>query len=204
MDKRPPIKTTIKAAIDYWSRLIDECDLSVDWLEAHTHCWRCGCEKNLQRCHIIPHALGGKDEPGNIVLLCSRCHADGPNVTDTDVMWDWIRAYAIAFYDTFWSIRGMQEYKFIYGKSVMDEMREILRIASISEDDEQVSGLIKSHRQAAIQEASIYFGQPYLNAATMAGCFRMMLKKIAKELGVRFPLEGATEKKPKTPWWMDV
>ena len=61
MSKRSNIKTTVEQAVDYWSRRIDECGLSVDWSEANTRCWRCGCEKNLERCHIIPDALGGED-----------------------------------------------------------------------------------------------------------------------------------------------
>ena len=66
--KREPIKTTIQEAIDYWSEFVHESDISVDWSESDTHCWRCGCEKHLQRCHIIPDSLGGKDCPENIVL----------------------------------------------------------------------------------------------------------------------------------------
>ena len=104
MSKRASVKTTIAQAVDYWSKRIDECVLSVDWSEAHTHCWRYGCEKNLERCHIIPDSLGGEDAPHNIVLLCKRCHADGPNVTDAEIMWDWIRAYSVPFYETFWTI----------------------------------------------------------------------------------------------------
>ena len=102
MSKRTSIKTTISQAVDYWSKRIDECGLSVDWSEAYTHCWRCGCEKNLERCHIIPDSLGGEDAPHNIVLLCKRCHVDGPNVTDPEIMWDWIRAYGVPLYETFW------------------------------------------------------------------------------------------------------
>ena len=45
MGKRDNIKTTIRQAVDYWSKIVDECELSVDWAEADTHCWRCGCEK---------------------------------------------------------------------------------------------------------------------------------------------------------------
>ena len=110
MNKRAQIKTTIRQAVDYWVQYIDECDLSVDWAEADTHCWRCGCEKHLQRCHIIPDSLGGEDKPENIVLLCARCHAEGPNVTDPSVMWDWIKAYKVPFYDTFREIMGHKEY----------------------------------------------------------------------------------------------
>lgn len=88
MAKRTPIRTSIHDAAEYWSQRIDETELSVDWSEAETHCWRCGCERHLQRCHIIPDALGGEDTPGNIVLLCKRCHAEGPNVRDPEIMWD--------------------------------------------------------------------------------------------------------------------
>lgn len=82
---RKPMKTTLEEAIDYWVKYQDESGLSVDWAEAKERCWRCGCERNLQRCYIVPHALGGKDEPSNIVLLCERCHADGPNVVDPEI-----------------------------------------------------------------------------------------------------------------------
>lgn len=201
MGRRLPIKTTIREAVDYWSRRIDECGLSIDWSEAETHCWRCGCEKNLQRCHIIPDPLGGKDEPGNIVLLCSRCHAEGPNVTDPEIMWDWIRAYGVPFYETFWNIRGMQEYKFIYHKSLSDEISDILCQANISPDDERAGRLIKENLQSVHDKGSIHFGQPYLNTATMAGLYRMMLKHLAETLGVCFPVAAADEGKPRTPWW---
>lgn len=86
MSKREPIKTPLSEIIAYWAKHVDECGLSVDWAEAERHCWRCGYERNLQRCHIIPDSLGGKDEPSNLVLLCKRCHAEGPNVTDPEIM----------------------------------------------------------------------------------------------------------------------
>ncbi|MCL2421793.1 MAG: HNH endonuclease [Defluviitaleaceae bacterium] len=204
MNTRPPIKTTIKKAVDHWSNQTTECGLSVDWSEADTHCWRCGCKQHLQRCHIIPHALGGRDEPTNIVLLCSRCHAEGPNVADPEIMWDWIRAYAVPLYETFWSIKGMQEYKFIYQKSVTAEIKDILNAAGMSDDFRQLDELIKVNLQAVQDEASVHFGQPYYNAATMAGRYRMMLKNIAKSFNVCFPLERPEEDSPASPWWLEV
>ena len=104
MSKRGNIKTSRKQIIEYWETCQDECELSVDWAEAEERCWRCGCETNrkLDRCHIIPHALGGKDEPANFVLLCKRCHAEGPNVSDPEIMWDWIKSYGVAFYGFIW------------------------------------------------------------------------------------------------------
>lgn len=77
----------------------------------------------LERCHIVPDSLGGEDTPSNFVILCRRCHLDNPNVADPEIMWDWLRAYGVPLYDTFWTIQGMDEYKKIYGVSVMEEFR---------------------------------------------------------------------------------
>lgn len=38
-----------------------------------------------------------------------------------------------------------------------------------------------------MDEASLHFGQSYFNTATIAGVFRMLLKKLAKEYSVAFP-----------------
>jgi len=201
--KRESIKTTIQEAIDYWVKFVDECDLSVDWSEADTHCWRCGCEKHLQRCHIIPDSLGGKDCPENIVLLCERCHAEGPNVTDPEVMWDWIKAYKVPFYETFWSIRGMKEYEFIYKKKVSEELLYILTQIGIEKNSEEFQEEWKFCMNSVRDEASIHFGQPYFNTVTVAGIYRMMLKRLAAEHNVDFPVKNENEI-PKTPWWCNV
>lgn len=187
MKKRASIKTTIAEAVDYWVQYIDECDLSVDWSEADTHCWRCGCEKSLQRCHIVPYSLGGKDEPSNIVLLCKRCHADGPNVDDPEIMWDWIKAYKVSFYETFWNIQGRKEYEFIYGETIVEDIVYILEKSGMIEEQKNIQEIVKEELDIVVQKASIHFGQPYFNTATMAGIYRMMLKNLAKKYGVTFP-----------------
>lgn len=202
MSKRVNIKTTIKQAADYWSRYVDECDLSVDWSEAETHCWRCGCEKNLQRCHIIPDALGGKDEPANIVLLCARCHAEGPNVTDAQIMWDWIKAYKVPIYETFWNIMGAKEYEFIYKQSFLQDLNYVLKEASILNGEEEVKAVINEAIQAVCEKAGVHFGQPYFNTATMAGLYRMMLKDLAETYKVPFPSKQE-EQSPQKPWWAE-
>lgn len=184
MEKRAPIKTTIADAVNYWSKRVDEVGLSVDWSEARSHCWRCGCEKNLERCHIIPHALDGKDEPSNIVLLCKRCHVEGPNVSDTEVMWDWICAYSVPLYETFWSTRGMKEYKFIYGKSIEEDVNEIIRRAGIKMNESELQALINRILIRVEKQCSVHFGQPYLNTATIAGKYRMMIKELAIKYNV--------------------
>ena len=77
---RKRIRTTIPEIVDYWARHTDECGLSVDFAEAHERCWRCGCRRRLERCHIVPDSLSGEDTPSNFVILCKRCHLDNPNV----------------------------------------------------------------------------------------------------------------------------
>lgn len=184
MGKRPEIKTTISDAVEYWQRYIDECDLSVDWSEAHIYCWRCGCKRKLERCHIVPHSLGGKDEPENIVLLCKRCHADAPNVSDPEIMWDWIKAYKTTFYDTFWNIQVMKEYEFIYHKSLLEEREKIVSEARKCGEIEDWDKVEKDALEEMKDFASWHFGQPYFNIATMVGIHRMLMKKLAKRYNV--------------------
>lgn len=198
---REPIKTTIKEAANYWVKYQDECGLSVDWAEAEDHCWRCGCKRNLQRCHIIPDALGGKDEPANIVLLCKRCHADGPNVTDPEIMWDWIRSYGVPFYNTFWSIKGMQEYRHIYGSRFLDDFQKIVHSSEKQYSQGQIELMLQEKLSHLTEEAGVHFGQPYFNDATMAGLYRMLLKRMAEELEVN-DSDWKTCKREK-PWWTE-
>lgn len=44
----------------------------------------------LQRCHLIPRAKGGSDDPSNIVLLCPECHAQAPDTAHSKHMLRWI------------------------------------------------------------------------------------------------------------------
>jgi len=170
--KRERIKTKINDIIEYWSARIYECSIGVDWSEAKSHCWRCGCKKMLDRCHIVPYSLKGTDSPDNLVLLCKRCHAENPNVKDKEIMWDWIKAYRVPDYETFWIIRGMQEYEFIYKKSPLQELLDL----GLSSD--KVDKAIKNIYKDFHEKTSTHFSQQYLNSATIAGLIRMMIKKL--------------------------
>ncbi|PAD92949.1 HNH endonuclease [Shouchella clausii] len=166
------IRTTKEQIADYWFKIVDECGLSVDASEATERCWRCGYKARLERCHIVPESLGGGDSPDNLVLLCKRCHIENPNVNDPEIMWDWIRAYGTPFYDTFWSIEGFKEYKFIYGKSFYEEVKE-RNIKNVEEIERIINEEFK--------KASFHFGHLYFNRATLAGVIRMVLKKYDKD-----------------------
>lgn len=171
-NKRKPIKTKISEIIDYWIRFEDECDLNFDWSEANTICWRCGCERKLERCHIIPYSLGGKDEPSNFVLLCSECHQEAPNVESKTFMWDWIKSYHCPFYNTFWQKRAIEEYERIYHKDFYDELfeRDIITDHAIFEFWNLKTG-----------KTSYHFGHPYGNVSTIAGNYKLHLDAFDKK-----------------------
>ena len=44
-------------------------------------------------------------------MLCKRCHADGPNVTDPEIMWDWIKAYIL------------EDGKYVYNADFVEQIR---------------------------------------------------------------------------------
>lgn len=165
--KREKIKTTKQQIADYWFSLVDESDLSLDASEAQERCWRCGCEGRLEKCHIMPYSRGGMDVPSNLVLLCSRCHIDNPNIADSEIMWDWIRAYSTPLYNTFWTLQGMKEYQFIYKRSIEQELEE-RQITDIKEFQQIVT--------EQLEKTTYHFGHPNLNSATLAGVFKASLK----------------------------
>ena len=69
--------------------------------KAAAHCWACGVSvkgsythhggrgNGLERCHVIPRAMGGDDRPSNFVLMCKGCHADNPDSRNADTFWAW-------------------------------------------------------------------------------------------------------------------
>ena len=172
------IKTTKKQIVDYWAEHVSEAGLSIDFSEADKRCWRCGCQRTLERCHIVPDSLGGEDTPSNFVLLCKRCHLDNPNVADPQIMWDWLHAYAVSFYDTFWQLQGAEEYEKIYSVSLNDEFRAR---GLTAENEREFQELL----QKQISKTSYHFGDPHLNIATLAGLYRMAFKELDRIQGRR-------------------
>jgi hypothetical protein len=100
-------KKEIKEAIDYWSQRVDEGDLGCDWAEADKRCWRCGSISKFQRCHIVPHSLGGPDANPNLIPLCARCHLEQPDVSDPQATWDWIASTRPTFSGTLYYLRDV-------------------------------------------------------------------------------------------------
>ncbi|MCX7175002.1 MAG: HNH endonuclease [Proteobacteria bacterium] len=158
------MNTTHREIAEYWSQHQDECDLSVDWAEAEKLCWRCAQGRMLQRCHIIPRALGGSEESCNLVLLCGQCHAEAPNVADPEFMWIWLRAHAVSFYGTYWYNRGLREYEFIYGAKPLAEIGE----------SEKLLPRLRGAVERYIKQTSTHWGQGKLNPATIAWLLRQV------------------------------
>ena len=79
--------------VEYW-RDNTHINIFPYWKDAETQCWRCGYKftKDLQRCHIIPRALGGSDSADNLILLCRNCHREAPDVNDSAFMLRWLEA----------------------------------------------------------------------------------------------------------------
>jgi hypothetical protein len=158
------METTHAEIADYWSRHQDECGLSVDWAEAEKLCWRCAHGRKLQRCHIVPRALGGSEEPPNLVLLCAQCHAEAPNVADPSFMWVWLRAHAVNFYGTYWQVRGWREYEFIYGKKPFEGVK----------NPEALLPRVPVILEGYMKKVGTHWGQGKLNPATVAWLIRQL------------------------------
>lgn len=190
MSKRENIKTTSKQIVEYWSEKVSDWELTVKWCNAHKCCWRCGRETSLQRAHIVPDSLGGKDEPSNFVLLCEKCHSEAPNVVDPEIMWDWLKAYNTHSVALFGTLLAYREYKFIYKTNFLDDFEYIENKANIT--SEEYTNL-KKQMFSIGEGACKHFGQVYLNTATFAGVMRMFLKDLASNHGVEFPINDTDE-----------
>lgn len=156
--------------VDYWMDHEDECGLAVDWAEAQERCWRCGYQTRLQRCHIIPDSCGGSNEPSNLVLLCGRCHREAPNVQDRRFMWIWMRATCMPLYDMYWTMRGCQEFKKMFGREPFSRP-EFLTLAP-----DHVLALMREE----MRKATVHFGEGRMNPSTIASIFAMIEERVTE------------------------
>lgn len=47
-------------------------------------------KSGLNRCHIVPDAMGGEDTPQNLFLLCGNCHIDSPDTMSREGFFRWV------------------------------------------------------------------------------------------------------------------
>lgn len=138
--RKRTFKSTKIQIANYWEDKVDECLLNFDWSEATEVCWNCGTlTHSAQKCHIIPHMLGGEDIPSNYVLLCNECHDLAPDVIDSDAMWNWIKSNRTVFglYGTYKIEKALMEFERIHGytfvskailiENALDKFEELLK-----------------------------------------------------------------------------
>lgn len=106
--KSPPSRRKILAywkTDEAWERLMpyrngpmlfDEemLELKHDFGYCNPMCFACFRQRSqwnkFERAHIVPHMLGGSNEPSNFVLLCKECHLENPNTKHEDIYFKWI------------------------------------------------------------------------------------------------------------------
>ncbi len=177
--KRNNQKTTEVYISSYWTDKIEWLYTHLEIAKASSHCWRCGevstKHRKIQKCHIIPFAMGGLDIPSNYVLLCKSCHIEAPDVKDNEIMWDWINAYSSKRRDNFWTYKGLDEYKRIYGNEFVDD------IYSLSLSPNQVDKVYQSIDEFfGDLELIFHFGHTHVSISTTAGLLRMFYKRLFK------------------------
>jgi Phage integrase family/HNH endonuclease len=174
------VATTPADIVEYWATRIDERDLPVDWTDALDHCWRCTDEERLQRCHIVPASRGGRDEPSNLVLLCTRCHRENPNVSDAAIMWQWIKqsielrrkhlgAEAAACYGLYWTARAAEEYERLFGRRLRDDLHKMTATCE---------GVKAEYPRLSREAATTHLGDPWHNPSTAASLWRKALEQV--------------------------
>jgi hypothetical protein len=84
-----------KAIYDYWVKAGGIADME-DF--DHDSCFACGWAGGVDRAHIISRASGGGESPGNLVLLCRRCHHEAPDLDDLGAMLRFIKTRELYLY----------------------------------------------------------------------------------------------------------
>ena len=76
----------------------DETSKTTGW-----HTWNKAGKNGLERCHIIPHSLGGSNTVDNFVLLCKKCHELSPDIGDSEFLFDWMKNCPRSFFGSHWT-----------------------------------------------------------------------------------------------------
>lgn len=159
-------KTTLKEIADYWVNHSNICEteLNFDWADSYTHCWNCGHNKqwasnkkpSLEKCHIIPHSLGGKDIPSNYVLLCKDCHRLAPNTSNPNDMWEWIKSNytPFSFTGTYHIRQALVMFKQKEGCSFFDKAAHIKDLSQCIKNELQKTSV---HFSCRINASTLYF-----------------------------------------------
>ncbi len=68
-----------------------------DGIEGHPCCIYCGSPRHLELAHYVPRSRGGRGVPENLAVLCTKCHKELDNGSNTtlsrdikEVFRDWL------------------------------------------------------------------------------------------------------------------
>lgn len=171
--RHAPWRVTNQEIVKYWCTRKSESGLSVDWYDADVRCWKCAEDvgERLQKCHIIPRALGGSDDASNLVLLCAGCHRLAPNIGNAEALWTWLYADAGCYYGDVQSKALNDAYMLLYGKLSYAEMELLLEAIS------RAQALVKKGESMPTDASVVvHWGDGKYNNATRAAHLNALLK----------------------------
>jgi hypothetical protein len=128
-NKRKSISVTKQQIANYWKDNIDKFDIDIkpSWNKATTHCWICGYETSLERCHIIPDVLGGQPVVSNLILLCKACHSSNPETVFEDDYWNWFDS-RVRDISSGMNLGGLDKYMREYNNIYEDDLNYHIKI----------------------------------------------------------------------------
>lgn len=138
----------------------------------YAHSWEIGSLKawdkanGLDRCHVIPYALGGTDDPLNIVLMCAACHRDSPDHKDPQFLFDWMR----------------RQPKRVQGKWLpahIEQMTHLISDALSRMTETEATAMTKEAIREFMNEAGHHYG--HLSDGTRSAALEHLRRKLAKE-----------------------
>jgi hypothetical protein len=143
--------------------------------------WQVWNSAHLQRCHLVPHALGGPDCPSNLVLLCARCHVEAPDVGEPDYMLRWIGAHQA------------------WGALLVGEIESAMRLAGITGHQIETFNerfICQGHDvfRSALAEWAIPVGGRF-SYATVAACAVESIRRVSAPPSIE--LIGTTARTPR-------
>ncbi|MET9229719.1 HNH endonuclease signature motif containing protein [Lentzea sp. NPDC003310] len=167
--------------VAYWVE--HEVDLVIDWSTAHERCWRCGYRSSLEQHLVVPASMGGTRALDNVVLLCGRCVSESPSHLDPGYLWRWLRATSVSVsaYDTYWTLRGWEEFEVIFGRKPLECFKE----AAV--DHRMLNAECRALAADEFAKTVVRFGEGRLNPSTIACVIAEVEKKLADRHGITLP-----------------
>lgn len=139
---------------------------SESWPDGSAQAWDKAA--GLQRCHVIPQALGGSDNPLNLVILCASCHEHSPDHVDPRFIYEWMRVQPKRVMGT-------------WHPDHYDELGRIMRGALACMTEAEVMDRSREITATFMSGANTHFGH------TSDGTRAALLKTMSDKLGVRKP-----------------